>query len=245
MRFLSTMFFISLLLLACDKDDDNTNSIPQSSPGSPLNSFVDSRDSNVYTYVKIGTQVWMAENLKYLPEVVGVDSGSKSSPLYYVYDYNGYSVIEAKKKLSYNTFGVFYNFSAATIGNQNNSEITARVKGICPDGWHLPSDEEWTQLTDYLGGRPFAGGKLKVNDTTYWRSPNIGATNETSFSALGSGYRASDGTFLDLKINGFWWSSTADGQLSAWFRNMNYNYGDVYRTTFFKDAGFCVRCIQD
>src|SRR5690554_1847166 len=132
--------------------------------------FIDSRDGNEYNWVQIGDQVWMVENLKYLPSVVGPGTGSQTTPHYYVYGYDGTNVADAKATDNYATYGVLYNWTTAM--------------NACPDGWHLPSDAEWTELTDYLGGESVAGGKLKETGTTHWASPNTGATNETGFTAL-------------------------------------------------------------
>ncbi len=94
----------------------------------------------------------MAKNLAYLPDVVKPDSGSQTTPLYYVYDYNGTSVNAAKETENYTIYGVLYNWAAAMAGSESSSNNPSGVQGICPQGWHIPSDAEWTQLSDYLGG---------------------------------------------------------------------------------------------
>ena len=110
-------------------------------------------------------------------------------------------------------------------------------------GWHLPSDAEWTQLTDYLGGTAVAGGKLKA--TTLWNSPNTGATNSSGFTAFPGGYRDYDGSYFSIGINGYWWSSTEINTTSAWYRYMYYYYSDVLRNINSKTNGFSVRCLKD
>ena len=193
--------------------------------------FTDPRDSNVYQTVTIGTQVWMAENLKYLPSVVGPATGSQTTPYYYVYAYDGTDVTAAKATANYTTYGVLYNWPAAM--------------NACPTGWHLPSDAEWTELTDYLGGKGVAGGKLKEIGTTHWSTPND-ATNETGFTALPGGYRNYDGNFGYIGDYGYWWSATENFTDYAWLRFMNYNYSYVYRYNYyFKELGFSVRCLRD
>lgn len=237
-------FIIFILLLGCQKDGDD--SIKEIDNSQNQNSFVDSRDGNVYQTVQIGNQLWMAENLKYLPMVMGPDTGSRVEPFYYVHGYLGTSVSEAKSSDNYKIYGVLYNWPAAIVDTSINvSELPIGPQGICPEGWHLPTDGEWTELTDFLGGRYIAGGKLKASGIECWASPNVDATNETGFTGLPSGNRSSSGTFENLNINAFWWSSTSNGVLNSWFRNVYYNNGDVYRIDFFKDAGFCVRCIKD
>ena len=123
--------------------------------------FIDSRDGNEYNWVQIGDQIWMAENLKYLPSVVGSGTGSETTPYYYVYGYDGTNVPDAKATDNYATYGVLYNWTAAMNGEASSKTNPSGIQGVCPAGWHLPSDAEWTELTDYLGGRSVAGGKLK------------------------------------------------------------------------------------
>ena len=184
--------------------------------GGVANSFTDTRDGNVYKTVTIGSQVWMAENLKYLPSVVGSDVGSNTSPCYYVYGYNGTDVNEAKSTSNYNTYGVLYNWPASMGGSTSSTANPSGVQGVCPSGWHLPSDSEWKQLVDYLGGENVAGGKLKESGTEHWNNPNVGATNETGFSALPGGYRSIDGSFYRIEYYGFWWCTTDYSTYYAW-----------------------------
>src|SRR5574344_844768 len=167
--------------------------IPEPTSGT----FTDDRDNKVYKWVKIGDQVWMAENLAYLPSVNMVADGSEDAAgsYYYVYGYDGTNVAEAKATDNYATYGVLYNWTAAMNGEASSTTNPSGIQGVCPAGWHLPSDAEWTELTDYLGGASVAGGKLKETGTTHWNSPNTGATNETGFTALPGCYRYGDGTF--------------------------------------------------
>jgi uncharacterized protein (TIGR02145 family) len=175
----------------------------------------------------------MAENLRYLPTVNHVADGSEDAAgsYYYVYGYDGTDVNAAKATSNYATYGVLYNWTAAV-----NS---------CPAGWHLPSDAEWTELTDYLGGRSVAGGKLKETGTTHWLSPNTGATNETGFTALSGGYRNYVGTFNDIGSYGYWWSATESGDLIAWSSSVDYLHSSVYRYVNFEELGYSVRCVRD
>jgi len=209
------------------------------------NGFTDTRDNNHYNVVKIGNQIWMAENLKYLPSVVGPGTGSQTTPYYYVYGYNGTTVAEAKATANYTTYGVLYNWSAAMNGAASSTTNPSGIQGVCPTGWHLPSDAEWTELTDYLGGTTIAGGKLKETGTTHWASPNTGATNETGFTALPGGGRGSDGAFGSVGYDGGWWSATEGNATGAWNRIMNYGSGNVYRSSLSKELGFSVRCVRD
>lgn len=254
LRNLTLISLLSLILFSCKEDEEAELLITNTSTQEPQettktqnsrNSFTDSRDGNTYTFITIGEQIWMKENLRYLPAVIGSDSSSIDKPLYYVYGYQGTDVNAAKATQRYADYGVLYNFAAATIGGTRDPEVSNRIQGICPDGWHLPSDAEWTALSDFLGGRFLAGGKLKSTDTTHWQSPNTAATDEFGFSGLGGGFRATGGAFGGWRENGFWWTSTENGPNAAWFRNMDYSNGDLYRIEFPKASGFCVRCIKD
>jgi len=211
----------------------------------PENSFIDSRDGNVYQYVSIGSQVWMAENLKFLPSVVGPESESETTPYYYVYGYGGTNVSEAKATSNYQTYGVLYNWPAAMAGSASSSSNPSGIRGVCPAGWHLPSDAEWTELTNYLGGESVAGGKLKENGTIHWNSPNTGATNESKFTALPGGRRNLNGNFSTIGYSGIWWSSTEFYSDVACSRGMNYSYGTVSNEDDSKESGFSVRCVRD
>lgn len=207
--------------------------------------FTDTRDGNEYNWVQIGNQIWMAENLKYLPSVVGPGTGSTTTAYYYVYDYDSTNVTDAKATANYTTYGVLYNWPAAMNGAASSTTNPSGIQGVCPTGWHLPSDAEWTQLIDFLSGEGVAGGKLKETGTTHWTYPNAGATNETGFTALPGGYRYSDGTFYDIGDYGGWWSATERNATNAWDRNMGNGNSGVGRSNDYKELGFCVRCVRD
>lgn len=188
-------------------------------------------DSNSYAVVTIGTQTWMAENLKTskfndaspIPLVYDNSWGSLTTPAFCVYDTS-----DVFKQV----FGCLYNFYAVNAGN------------LCPVGWHAPTTVEWTTLTDYLGGANVAGGKLKEVGQLYWLEPNAGATNETGFSARGGGARY-NGLFNYLGRNGYWWSSTEYDTSAAWYRYIVYNDVPVLQNNFNKTNGFYVRCVKD
>ena len=215
----------------------------------PINDFfVDERDSNVYHTVTIGTQIWMSENLRYLPYVIGNNWTSSTIPMYHVYGYYGTSVIDAKATTNYNTYGVLYNWPAAmtsySISNSNSTEI----KGVCPTGWHLPSDLEWSELGTYLGGDSIAGGKLKEAGTVHWASPNTGATNETNFNGLpGGSLMPITYAFEGLRGNGYFWSSTEANATGAWYRAL-ISYSSIltkYSYPVSKNMAMSIRCIKN
>lgn len=206
----------------------------------PSGTFTDARDGNVYNWVIIGSQVWMAENLKYLPDVVGPGTGSQTSPYYYVYGYNGTDVNEAKASANYSEYGVLYNWPAAMAASANRSSNPSRVQGVCPAGWHLPSDIDWTQLIDNVG----SDGATKLKSTSGWNN-NGNGTDEYGFTALPGGNRSFDGTFNYIGNNGYWWSATEYDDSNAWCRVMFFSSVYVFRNSYEKNMGFSVRCVKD
>ena len=194
--------------------------------------FTDARDGNVYKIVTIGNQTWMAENLKYLPAVVGPGTGlgffNREDPYYYVYGYNGTDVEAAKATENYQIYGALYNWPAATAA--------------CPEGWHLPSNAEWNELMNYLGGKDEAGGKMKHTD--YWASPNEGATNESGFSGLPGGERNNLSQFDDISKWGSWWTSTSSGKNANWWY-VHFNHARLINESADQTFGKSVRCIKD
>lgn len=205
--------------------------------------FTDSRDGTVYRTTTIGDQVWMAENLRYLPSVVGPATGSETNPYYYVYDYDGTNVTDAKATDDYKTYGVLYNFPAAMAGSPYSSTNPSGVQGVCPAGWHLPSNDEWVELMNYVGTA--SGEKLKETGTAHWSSPNTDATNETGFTALPGGFRHNNQTFINIGTNGYWWTTTNSGNNRAGSRVMSYDSSDVTFSSNMRDLAFSVRCVQD
>jgi uncharacterized protein (TIGR02145 family) len=226
---------------------DTTYGVP--CPGLP--EFTDSRDGNVYRTVQIGEQCWMAKNLAYLPEITfEEDWGNDTLPQFAI---NGYipgsgteTVAGAKATENYITYGVLYNWSAAMNGAESSSENPSGVQGICPNGWHLPSDDEWTELYTHLGEDTLVGGKLKESGTAHWFSPNTGATNESGFTALPGGSREASGVFVSgVGYIGFWWSATERPSTHAWRRYLFYGNSRLWRNGSDKSRAFSVRCIKD
>ncbi len=230
-----------VLLCQCEKDepDPNENWVIGAD-------WIDTRDGNTYATILIGDQVWMAENMAYLPSVVGSGTGSETTPYYYVYGYDGTNVADAKVTANNSTYGVLYNWAAVMAGSASSTANPSGIQGVCPKGWHLPSDAEWTQLTDYLGVDSLAGAKLKETGTTHWASLNPVATNETGFTALPGGYRGIDGTFFGIGYYGYWWSASEGRAARAWDRYMTQSgYSGVYRYDDRKELGISVRCVRD
>ena len=190
-------------------------------------------DGNVYGVVTIGTQKWMTENLKTtkyndgteIPLVTDSNAWENLSTPGYCW-YHNYEA-------GYKAFGSLYNWYTVNTGK------------LCPSGWHVPSDAEWTTLTTYLGGLDVAGGKLKEEGTAHWRTPNTGATNETGFTALPGGLRFDNGTFYEIGNAGFHWSTTEWGSDHAWDCLLRYNYSPANIIVHYKGMGFSVRCLKN
>ena len=198
-------------------------------------------DGNVYETVIIGDQLWMAENLK----VTHYRNGDEIP--------TGHSNSEWES-LSTGAYAVYDDdpSNAEIYGNLYNWYAIDLETGVCPEGWHVPTDDEWTILSDYLGGSDIAGGKLKectegsCPESEYWNSPNMGATNESGFTGLPGGCRwASSGSYLYLGVVGFFWSSTEYSNDDAWYRILNCNYSGIGRTIDNKRYGSSVRCVRD
>ncbi len=211
------------------------------------NTFVDDRDGNVYRFVIIGNQTWMADNLRYLPFVTD-STEVLDTPAYYVYGYGGTDVAEAQAHPNYEKYGVLYNWYAAINGYGTSNSNPSGVKGICPTGWHLPSNAEWTELIDVIGDALVAGGKLKETSTEYWYEPNVGATNEYDFNARGSGLHARGvGKFLDYKTIGYFWTTTPHEVLTnSVYTALVWNEtARIFQNNYDKPYGFSVRCVRD
>jgi len=213
------------------------NSAPQN-PTSGYGPNISDNDGNTYKTVYIGTQVWMAENLKTakyndgtaIPNVTDNNQWYNNTTGAYAY-YNNDAANNAKYGKLYNWYAV----NPTTNGNKN----------VCPIGWHVPTDAEWTVLTDYLGGYSYAGAKMKEVGTTNWNSPNTGSTNTSLFTGLPGGSRSSIGYYYDIGADGYWWSSTESSTDSAWARYLNSNVGNAFSYYVNKGVGLSVRCLRD
>jgi len=200
-----------------------------SSCGTPI---TDVRDGKVYNTVLIGGYCWISQNLNIGTRINGSQSQTNNSTIE-KYCYNDLET-------NCDVYGGLYQWPEAM-----QYVTTQGVQGICPSGWHLPTDAEWTTLTTFLGGESVAGGKMKEAGTLHWASPNTGATNESGFTALPGGDRSSNGSFYDLTYYAYFWSSSEYSSSYAWYRYLYYDNDDVYRGYGSKTYGFSVRCVQD
>lgn len=193
-------------------------------------------DGNNYPIVQIGTQVWMAENLR-------TTKTQNGYPIPNVSNNSEWARLTTSGYCSYDndinnskTYGYLYNWYSV-------NDL------IAPLGWHIPSDEEWAILTEFLGGIYMAGGKLKETGTNHWSSLNKdSSSNETGFTALPGGGRSNYGSFAYMGSNGEWWSSTEhflNGQSFAWYLDMSYNYQGVLRNYSSPKVGFSIRCVKN
>jgi uncharacterized protein (TIGR02145 family) len=225
-------------------------------------------DGNVYNTVTIGTQVWMSENLKTTHYANGTaiplvnsnatwDTLTATSKAYCWYDDD--STTNASK------YGALYTWAAAMNGAASVTANPSGIQGVCPTGWHLPSDAEWTQMENYLAdnGHNYdgttGGGGAKIAkslaSTSGWTSSSTtGAVgnidyptyrNKSGFTALPGGGRGYHGAFDSIGNYGYWWSATEYDAADAWNRYMYNDYSDVYRGSSSKEVGFSVRCLRD
>ena len=200
-------------------------------------SQVSDADDNVYNVIDIGAQSWMLENLKVtkFADGTGIRLGIENSQwaLEDSYAFCWFLNSESGNK---DTYGALYNWTVV------NSE-----KDLCPAGWHIPDDADWTELVEFLGGADLAGGKLKEEGTAHWVSPNTGATNESGFTARPGSYRAATGEFFteEARTVGAWWSAGDGGADSYPSIKLYANDAKLYTEESDAGSGYSVRCIKD
>ncbi len=203
--------------------------------GDPI---IDARDGKQYATVQIGTQCWMAENLNIGTTINGSSSQIDNSIIEkYCYDDNSTNC---------DNYGGLYQWN-----EMMNYVTTEGTQGICPDGWYVPTDNEWETLMNFLGGGNVAGGEMKSTRTDpdahpRWNSPNSGANNNSGFTAYPGGSRKYDATFPNnLGANSLWWSSSQNGTNHAWLRILEFSSAQAFTTYGDKSTGMSVRCIKD
>jgi uncharacterized protein (TIGR02145 family) len=228
MRILFSLFLaltLAALQSSCKKED-----IPASFIYGQITDF----EGNAYKTVTIGSQTWMAENLKSIklndgtaiPLVTSNNSWSNMTTPAYCYYGNDSTTYK-----SY--YGALYNWH------------TVATNKLCPSGWHVPTLGEWTTLNATLGVDTIAGGMLKEGGTAHWSYPNTHATNSSGFTALPTGYRFYNGSFQNFGISGNWWSSTAANSDAANYTFLVYSDGKLGKNSLDNTYGFSVRCVKD
>jgi len=221
------------------------NYLYKGGPEPPCGETVTDIDGNVYQTVTIGTQVWMAENLK-------VTHYRNDDPIPNVTDPGAWAGL---------TTGAFCEYdndiaNVAVYGRLYNWYAVDDSRNIAPEGWHVPTDVELKQLEMYLGMNQAEadatgyrgtqeGGKLKEAGTAHWSSPNTAATNESGFTGLPGGYRNMSGTFYILGFGAYFWSATDYTSGRAWYRSLIYDLAGINRDYSSRPSGFSVRCVKD
>ncbi len=198
-----------------------SNSGGQPCPGMPTVTY----EGKTYNTVQIGTQCWFKENLNVGTKILGSQSQTNNG----IKEKYCYADMES----NCDVYGGLYQWDEAM-----QYSPTAGVSGLCPSGWHIPTDTEWDTLNNYLGGASVAGGKMKEMGLVHWASPNTSATNSSGFTGLPGGYYSSNLTF-----NGYFWSSS-ENVSNAWARYLSYNYPDLSKDQYIKTKAHSVRCIQ-
>ena len=215
-----------------------------------FDSITDVRDGQKYKIIQIGNQWWMAENLNvgtWISSDVSDQTDNSTLEKYCYYDIESYC----------DTYGGLYFWNEMMQYNPSDNGAIGTTQGICPAGWHLPTDKEWKTLEMYLGMSQIdadgtgsrgtdEGGKLKETGTTHWNSPNNGATNETGFTGLPGGYNYCNGCYQSIGSTGFYWTATEKDGTSGIDRELSNISTRVTRWTHIpKDEGFSVRCVKD
>jgi len=195
---------------------------------------IEDADGNIYQTTGIGSQFWTTENLKttsfndaeQIPLVTDDNTwGDLVGPGYCWYDNN-----EITNK---DTYGALYNW------------YTVISSKLCPSGWHVPTDADWTALETFLGGSDVAGRKIRETGTEHWMSPNTGATNESGLTVLPGGMRDTDGQFSGMGGSGYLWTSTVVTGLTAWSRLLEHSSDSLFRNNYSISIGSSVRCVRD
>ena len=224
---LLTVLSLTVALLPGCSDNDNPAKSAQ-----PIT--VTDVDSNVYQTVTIGTQVWMAENLK-------VTHYRNGDPIAQVTDSAAWTNLSTEAYCNFDDDTA----SAAVYGRLYNWYAVIDSRNIAPEGWHVATDSEWQALIDYLGGDSAAGDKLKEAGTTHWASPNTGATNSSGFTALPAGARSVTGAFSLANIAATFWTSTQNSINDSFGYGLYANTVGIFRGAGGFRWGQSIRCVKD
>jgi uncharacterized protein (TIGR02145 family) len=198
------------------------------------NSLITDIDGFVYHSVTIGTQIWMTENLKTTRYRDGTVIPLIAENSIWSNSVAGAYCSYANNNANVSIYGALYNWYAVVDS-----------RGLCPAGWHIPSNDEWTTLTTYLGGLCIAGGKMKETGTEHWLNPNTGADNSSGFTGIGSGVRDISGTYASFGALQYLWSSSEYSPTHGISRKLFFDFPSVSFSGNYKQSGFSVRCTKD
>jgi uncharacterized protein (TIGR02145 family) len=211
-------------------------------------------DNNNYNTVLIGTQCWLKENLRVrryndgteikLDTSGGVE-GNLSYQTWVGLTYGAYTIYAHDSSANLTNYGYLYNWYAVKGIYKTGTILSDDTLKICPSGWHVPTDAEWTTLTTELGGESVAGRKMKSEGNSYWSSESAGTDNSSGFSGLPGGYRVPNGSFISIRSQAFFWSATQSSNSNAWRRLLENDNGQVGRNNNHKLHGASVRCLRD
>ena len=222
---------------------------------SPCGAPISDIDGNIYNTVLIGAQCWSKENLRVrrynngtvIPfDNIGGSGGSSSTwqnltiGAHTIYAHDSTTTPSNRTK-----YGYLYNWYAAKGIYTTGTMTSTDTLNICPEGWHVPTDADWTTLTTELGGESVAGGKMKSIGTAYWSSQSAGTDNSSGFSALPGGYRIKDGSFNNLRNSAVFWRATEDNANNAWSSRLEHNSNNVSKNSYEKQYGASIRCLKD
>lgn len=187
-----------------------------------------------YTTVQIGKQCWLAENLNVGTMIPGLTYQTNNGNI------EKHCYLDTQDSCT--VYGGLYEWD-----EMMDYSTAEGARGLCPEGWHIPSAANWDTLMEYLGGHTLAGGAIKAAGYRYWKPPNTGATNSTGFSAMGGGtYRpAGYNYFYLVQEAGIYWTSSPNGYFWAWRRNLDYVGGWLEPYSCERYHSFSVRCVKD
>lgn len=223
----------------------------QSIKPADLDSITFKRPVPVITNVTICGQVWTTKNLDVTTYSDGTPIPQVTNPTVWNTLTTGAWCYYKNDSANNAVYGKLYNwYAVAGIHDEASLTNPALRKKLAPTGWHVPTDAEWTTLTNCLGGSSIAGGKMKAIGTSQagtglWKSPNTAATNSSGFTGLPGGILFYDGAFDFIGVYGYWWSTTKDTAENAWYRALDYNFDDASRDSIYMTSALSVRCVKD
>jgi uncharacterized protein (TIGR02145 family) len=215
------LVFVTSIIISCNKDDNSPD---------PLKDI----EGNTYKTIRIGTQTWMAENLK----TTILNNGTQIPQIINSEDWRnlyteGYCWYNNDPDANRDTYGALYNGFTVSTGE------------LCPTGWHIPTREDWLTLREFLSDTINGGNSLKETGPEHWLPSNISADNSTGFSALPSGIRYFEGTFSSINSFTSFWSGTETSQNELWYISLYSGNSGVSMHHISKKYGFSVRCVKD